>query len=173
MNRLQMGFEDVIRCAAIAAFMPQAVVVGLQNLWKTLQPVALGVLGHTLEEWSLELKASRATLDFRFGYLIGLQDPDTIQAINWRYRLVTKDELELARFEEEMRAASPEKTQLFVQGDRSRKLEIDTPLEPGAVYVLWFELDYKGERLHEILFPVIAGESGGDPDWAEIYEESI
>ncbi|MEE2643296.1 MAG: hypothetical protein VYD19_00050 [Myxococcota bacterium] len=126
-----------------------------------------------LEEWSLELKERRATLDFRFGYLIGLQDPDTIQAITWRYRLVTKDELELARFEEEMRAASPDKTQLFVQGDRSRQLEIDTPLEPGVVYVLWFELDYKGERLHETLFPVIAGESGGDPDWAEIYEESI
>ena len=133
-----------------------------------------GLFYSGLEDWSFRLEGrDEGILDFRFGYLVGLQDPEMISAIEWRYRLVDREEWELASQEEEMRAASPDQKQLFVQGDRSRSLEIYAPIEEGETYILWFEISYEGELLHEVLFPVIAGEEGGDPDWAEIYEESI
>ena len=121
-----------------------------------------------LNQW--ELKPSEEggyMFSFDAGYLLGLVDDAGIEAIRWSYKLITRDQELLGSFEEEMREPSPEKTQIFVEGRRSRSLEIPPLLTEGETYVVWFTLYYKEEILHEQLFPVVAGAEGGDPRWIE------
>lgn len=121
-----------------------------------------------LNEWELKLTDNGLyALSFEAGYLIGLIDDEGVEAINWRYELITRDREPLGSFSEEMRPASPDRVQVFVEGKRSRVLELSSLLSEGETYVLWFTLYYEDEILHEQLFPVVAGGEGGDPYWIE------
>lgn len=130
-----------------------------------------------LNEWSLlntETETGAYELKLDIGYLIGLVDDEGIDAIEWTYELMTTDQEVLASNSEEMRAPSLEKRQVFVEGKRKRELAVPVPLSEGVTYVLWFTLYYEDEILHEQLFPIIAGEEGGDPGWlAELIGERL
>ena len=119
-----------------------------------------------LNEWSLmRSDGGSYILDFDVGYLIGLVDEDGIGVITWTFELVNHDREIIGYQQEEMREASPEKNAIFVEGSRSRSLDLTTLLAEGETYILWFTLRYNEEILHEQLFPLIAGEEGGDPTW--------
>ena len=118
-----------------------------------------------LNQWSLTAGGPEETLKFDLGYLIGLVDEASIDAVTWRYDLMTPRRELLARHEEEMRPADPDKRQVFVQGRRPRELAVPHPLTAGQRVVLWFTLFYRGEVLHEQLFALDAGGEGGDPNW--------
>ena len=121
-----------------------------------------------LNQWSLLTEPSGSyRLEFDVGYLIGLVDEEGVEEISWNYELMTTDQELIALNLEEMREASPEKTQIFVEGQRQRSLELNTLLREGDTYILWFTLYYRGEILHEQLFAVVAGEEGGNPNWLE------
>ena len=121
-----------------------------------------------LNQWDLKTtERGSHTLNFNVGYLIGLVDDEGVKGINWRYELMTRDLEVLGSFSEEMREATPDKEQIFVEGRRTRALEPTSLLSEGETYILWFTLYYNDEILHEQLFPVVAGEEGGDPYWIE------
>jgi hypothetical protein len=128
-----------------------------------------------LNQWSLlEQDNGSYVLDFDVGYLIGLIDEEGIQEIKWRFELITKDREIVSFNEEQMREPSPDKKAIFVEGRRVRKLELATILSEGEAYILWFTLHYKDGILHEQLFPLVAGEEGGNPSWIEeLLDESI
>jgi hypothetical protein len=122
-----------------------------------------------LNQWSLKFdnSANKYYLNFELGYLIGLNDKDGIQDIDWRYQLVTVDQELLAEVSEVMREATVDRTQVFVQGARSRKLPINRPLRTNQSYVMWVVLTYNDEILKEKLFEIKAGAEGGDPTWID------
>ena len=121
-----------------------------------------------LNQWSLfEQDNGAYRLEFDVGYLIGLSDSEGVSAINWTFELITVDREILSYTAEQMRDASPEKDAVFVEGRRVRTLDLETLLDEGETYILWFTLKYRDEILHEQLFPLIAGEEGGDPNWIE------
>jgi hypothetical protein len=128
-----------------------------------------------LNQWSLlEQDNGSYVLDFDVGYLIGLIDEEGIQEIKWRFELITKDREFISFSEEQMRESSPEKNAIFVEGRRVRRLELATILSDGETYILWFTLQYRDGILHEQLFPLVAGEEGGNPSWIEeLLDESI
>jgi hypothetical protein len=163
-HRLQMsrGFISII--ALLMCSIMNIGCVIQEKLDDTYNQAHLG-----LNEWSLILDESQGAhvLNFNLGYLIGLSDTEGIDAIQWRYRLITPREDLIASHEEEMRQASEGKTLEFVQGTRIRILHTGQRLVDGERYVLWFVLKYRGEILHEQLFSITAGEVGGDPSWIE------
>ena len=121
-----------------------------------------------LNEWSLiQDETGSYNLSFDAGYLIGLIDEEGIQQINWTFELVNRDREIISFSSEQMREASPEKTAIFVEGKRTRDVELMTLLNGGETYILWFTLSYRDDILHEQLFPLVAGESGGDPSWIQ------
>lgn len=119
-----------------------------------------------LNSWSLLMEESGSyQLTFDAGYLIGLVDEEGVQSIEWSFELVNRDREIISYTVEQMREASPDKTSIFVEGKRTRELELMTLLSEGETYILWFTLRYRDEILHEQLFPLVAGEEGGDPNW--------
>ena len=128
-----------------------------------------------LNQWSLIQQEDRSyVLEFDAGYLIGLIDEEGVKAISWRYELITKDQEIISYKQEVMRESSPEKTAIFVEGRRVRQQDLATILSEGETYILWFTLQYEDDILHEQLFPLIAGEEGGDPTWiSELLGEDV
>ena len=120
-----------------------------------------------LESWALGVEEAPRQLNFNVGYLVAIEDPEGVSALTWRYELMTPRRQLIAAHEEEMRPADLEKTVVFVQGVRERTLELPRALNAGERLVLWFTINYKGERFHEQLFAVEAGASGEDPQWLE------
>lgn len=94
-------------------------------------------------------------LDFTFHYEFGVVDAEGIPEVRWRYSLMTKDRVVLAEVEEQMRKPEAEGvTQILVQGDRTRTLEVPAGLNRGATYILWVETYYRDEVLAELLHRV-------------------
>ena len=120
-----------------------------------------------LERWALSTAEAPEELSFNVGYLIGIEDQEGIGALSWRYELMTPRKEVIASFEEEMRAAEPNKQSVFVQGVRARTLTLPSRLPEGERLVLWFTLTYKDELFHEQLFAVQSGAEGADPTWLE------
>ena len=122
-----------------------------------------------MNQWSLQYNQEQKgyVLNFELGYLIGLKDQEGIQDIEWNYRLMTAKQEVLTEISDIMRAATTDRTQIFVQGSRKQETEINRPLVKNESYVLWFILSYKDTILKEQLFEIVAGEEGGDPTWID------
>lgn len=114
-------------------------------------------------------------LEFRFVYLIGIIDPEGIDAVDWRYRLYHPDRTELGSKSGQMRDAQPERTAVLVHSDfegKRRTIELSPgSLEAGQRYVLWITAVYQGAILNETLVPIDEGVPYLDPvDPAELPE---
>ncbi|MCA9525239.1 MAG: hypothetical protein KC549_02950 [Myxococcales bacterium] len=99
-------------------------------------------------------------VDFTFNYLLGIVDDAGIDEVRWEYAVITPAREIIGAEEQEMRKAQPEKTQILVQGDRSRSLV----LPPGALrangtYVLSVALFYRGELFGEKFKKLVEGET--------------
>ena len=164
-----MTIRSVLTLTIISTVLCSACVVK-EELDNTYNQAHLG-----LNQWSLLEQENRSyQLVFDAGYLIGLSDKEGVSSIEWTYELITVDRELLSYNQEQMRDASPEKDAIFVEGRRVRTVELDTLLNPGETYVLWFKLSYRDEILHEQLFPLVAGEEGGNPNWiAELLGETF
>ena len=163
--RLQARLFTIALALTLASLLTSCVVK--ENLSDVYNQARLG-----LNQWSLTAGGREETLKFDLGYLIGLVDKNTIDAVSWRYELMTPRRELLARHEEEMRPPDATKTQVFVQGRRLRELAVPRPLTEGQRVVLWFTLLYRGEVLHEQLFGLDAGREGGDPNWINEWIDS-
>jgi hypothetical protein len=107
-------------------------------------------------------------LAFTFQYGIALVDDAGIDAFPWEFRLVDRDRRLLAFNAQEMRKAEPEKTRVLVTGERVRSLEIPAgTLRVGETYVVWLAVDYRDDRLFELLSPVVALEPGTEAPGAD------
>jgi hypothetical protein len=101
-------------------------------------------------------------LDFSFRYVMAITDEAGIAEVRWIYSLVDRQQSVLGQVEQRMREPQPEKTQILVQGERSRTLPIDAgKLRPGGRYVVWITVTYPGEDgrqaiVGELLHPVDA-----------------
>lgn len=114
-------------------------------------------------------------LVFRFVYLIGIIDPEGIDAVEWRYRLYHPDRTELGSASGRMRDAQPDRTAVLVHSDfEGKRRTIELPrgsLRDGQRYVLWITALYQGEILNETLVPIDEGVPYLDPvDPAELPE---
>jgi len=114
-------------------------------------------------------------LEFRFVYLVGIIDPEGIDAVRWRWRLYHPDRTELGSRSGRMRDAQPDKTAVLVHSDfEGKRRTIDLPpgsLEAGERYVLWITAFYQGEILNETLVAIDEGVPYLDPvDPAELPE---
>ena len=99
-------------------------------------------------------------VDFTFNYLLGIVDEEGIDEVRWEYSVITPAREILAIEEQPMRKAEPEKTQVLVQGDRSRTLELPPgTLRPGGRYVLSVALFYEGELFGEKYKKLVDGET--------------
>ena len=97
-------------------------------------------------------------LEFTFIYQMGIVDEEGIEEVRWTYALVTKDRVVLEENRQPMREGQPEKTEILVEGERARSLELDADeIVDGETYVIWITLFYRGENLKEFLWPVVAG----------------
>ena len=123
--------------------------------------------------WEIRSKVSRAELnlmgsegpevDFTFEYLLGLVDEEGIAEVNWRYALLKPDGegdgVELASEEQVMRQSQEASTEIFVQGERPRKLKLaDIDLSDELTYVLRISVFYRNTTLTEVLVPLQAGQ---------------
>ena len=107
-------------------------------------------------------------LSFTFQYGIALVDDAGIEAFPWEFRLVDRDRRLLASESQDMRKAEPEKKRVLVTGERVRSLEIPAgTLRVGENYVVWLAVDYRQERLFELLSPVMALEPGTEAPGAD------
>ncbi len=99
-------------------------------------------------------------LDFTFRYVMAITDDAGIAEVRWIYSLVDRQQQVLAQVEQRMREPEPGKTQILVQGERSRTLAIDPgKLKADGRYVLWITVTYPGEDgrqsiVGELLHPV-------------------
>ncbi len=122
-----------------------------------------------------------AKVDFTFHYELQIVDEEGIEMVWWRYALVRacsdadREALAcdlatrpvLAENEQEMRKPEPGKTEIFVEGDRPRQLEIPAGVvHPDDAYVLWIEVRYRGEAVGHFLQEVRVGGRGpaDEPD---------
>ena len=127
-----------------------------------------------LNFWQLKLNQNQEwQLDFNLGYLIGLKDETGIDQIRWEYQLINLRKNQLFLKEEEMRPADLKRTQIFVNGTRSRKEVIAFPLQTGDQYVLWFKFTYRSQVIHEVLYELKAGEKGENRDWVNEILENV
>jgi hypothetical protein len=127
-----------------------------------------------LNFWQLKTNQNQEwQLDFNLGYLIGLKDDAGIDQIRWRYELINLRKNQLFVKEEEMRPADPKRTQIFVNGTRSRKDIIAYPLQTGDRYVLWFKFLYRDQIIHEALYELVAGEKGENRNWVDEILENV
>lgn len=110
-------------------------------------------------------------VSFTFQYGIALVDDQGVSPFPWRYRLVDRDRHVVAEHSQDMRDAEPGKTRVLVTGERTRFLDVPAGgLREGETYILWVEVDYREERLFEVLASVggLAGEAwGADGGWAD------
>lgn len=106
-------------------------------------------------------------LEFLFVYLLGIIDPDGIEAVTWRFALVHPDRTELAAERDIMREPEPDSIQVLVHSQLpGRRRTLDIPpgrLVEGQVYVLRLTLWYRDEILFEVLVPVEPGVPLIDP----------
>ena len=153
----QLGFKGMM-CLFLMGIGMGCVVE--EDLSSTYNQAHIG-----LNQWTFEVNPQGSRITFNLGYLIGMNDPDGIESIDWSYRLVDSSQREYAQFSEEMRKAELTKKQVFVQGNRDRVLDVPYTLTVGERYILWFTLSYRGEILKEKLFSIEAGNEGGDPTW--------
>ncbi len=120
-------------------------------------------------------------LEFLFVYLLGIVDPEGVDAITWRYALFHPDRTELAAEQDVMREAEgltedgAPITQVLVHSELpGRRRTLDVPpgrLVDGQTYVLRLTLWYRSEILFEVLVPVVPGAPLVDPvDPAELPE---
>ncbi len=127
-----------------------------------------------LNFWQLKLNQNQEwQLDFTLGYLIGLKDETGIDQIRWEYQLINLRKNQLFFKEEEMRPADLQRTQIFVNGTRSRKDIIAYPLQSGDQYVLWFKFTYRTQVIYEALYELKAGEKGENRDWVNEILENV
>lgn len=109
----------------------------------------------------IELKATEggAEVLFTYHYELGIVDKEGIADIQWRYALFSRDEMLLGEHLQRMREGEGEgKTELLVMGDRERILPIERRLQPDTTYILWIFVDYRGERLGELLSGIKLGQ---------------
>ncbi|MBU0550413.1 hypothetical protein KKF91_12800 [Myxococcota bacterium] len=108
----------------------------------------------------IELRAAEggAEVEFTYHYELGIVDEAGIADLQWRYALFTRDEAVLAEHSQRMREGEPDKTKLLVMGDRERRLEIPHRLSSSETYILWIFVDYRGERLGELLTGIKLGQ---------------
>ncbi len=132
-----------------------------------------------LEAATLEnLPDGTSQLDFTLVYEFEMSDPEGIEQVWWRYALVRgcsdadreagacqiESRPVLAEHEQRMREPDPGKTTIFVEGKRSRVLELPTPLQVELTYVLWVTVSYRGEVIGHLLQDLRLGEPlSGDP----------
>ncbi|MEZ4467699.1 MAG: hypothetical protein R3F60_02545 [bacterium] len=99
-------------------------------------------------------------VDFTLNYLLGIVDEAGIEEVRWEYAVITPAREIIAVEEQEMRKAQPEKTQVLVQGDRSRSLAVPPGLlRSDGTYVLSVALFYRGELFGEKYKKLIEGET--------------
>lgn len=99
-------------------------------------------------------------VDFTFNYLLGIVDEQGIQEVRWEYSVITPAREVLVVEEEAMRKPEPEKTQVLVQGDRTRRLEVPPgALRSDGTYVLSVALFYDGELFGEKYKKLVPGET--------------
>jgi len=104
--------------------------------------------------------ANTLTLDFNYEYLLGLVDNEGIEEVLWTYALVDSSKAEIVSETQQMREPQPNRTEVFVQGERPRELDIELGvLDPLETYVLWVTVTYRDTILTEVLVPVRIGES--------------
>ena len=60
--------------------------------------------------------------------VLGLVDDEGIEEVLWTFALVDTERNEIASETQQMREAQPERTEVFVQGERPRELDIDVSL---------------------------------------------
>jgi hypothetical protein len=97
-------------------------------------------------------------LNFVFHYEMGLVDEAGVSEVRWFYALVDRDKNVLASHEQRMRKPDEDKTEILVQGDRTRRLDVDPGLvQPDVTYILWVSVFYRGELIGEHLSPVVDG----------------
>jgi hypothetical protein len=85
-------------------------------------------------------------LEFSFRYVMAITDDAGIAEVRWIYSLVDRQQNVLGQVEQRMREPEPGKTQILVQGERSRTLPIDPgKLKAGGRYVIWITVTYPGE----------------------------
>lgn len=114
----------------------------------------------TLKSVAFERSADGSgRVDFTLNYLLGIVDEAGIGEVRWEYAVITPAREVLAVEEEEMRKAQPEKTQVLVQGDRVRTLEVPPgTLRAEGTYVLSVALFYEGELFGEKYKKLVEGE---------------
>ena len=99
-------------------------------------------------------------VDFTFNYLLGIVDDGGIDEVRWEFSVITPAREVLVVEEEPMRKAQPEKTQVLVQGDRSRSIELPPgTLRADGTYVLSVALFYGGELFGEKYKKLVEGET--------------
>lgn len=95
-------------------------------------------------------------LDFTFHYALGIRDPEGVDQIDWRYRLMTREQAVLAAHAQQMRKADLDKVEVLVEGDRTRKLTVSGGLRDGETYILWVTMYYRDEIFEELLTRLVA-----------------
>ena len=123
-----------------------------------------------------------AVIDFTFHYELQIVDAEGIEPVWWRYALIRAcsdadrdaDACELttrpllAEHEQEMRKGEPGKTEIFVEGDRPRKLEMPAGMVfRDDLYILWIDVRYRDESVGHHLEAVSVG-SRGVPSEADV-----
>ena len=103
-----------------------------------------------ITEAALIVDSGESGVEFVFEYLIGLIDQQGIEAIQWTYSLMDVDGVEQATITQEMREAQPNRTEIFVQGERPRRLGLGPWMpQTETTYILKVSLGYRMEILHE------------------------
>ena len=134
--------------------------------------------------WEIRSKVSRAELnpagadgpevDFSYEYLLGIVDAEGIAEVGWRYALVEPDGdgsgVELASETQVMRQPQDAETEIFVQGERPRKLKLpEINLAAEVTYVLRISVYYRDTTLTEVLVPLQLGQVYlNDSDYGDI-----
>ena len=71
---------------------------------------------------------SPSVLDLEFRYLIGANDIDGIAAFEWEYALIDSDQENFGAVAEELREAQSDRTFIYVEGTKQRRLELSSEL---------------------------------------------
>ena len=123
--------------------------------------------------WEIRSKVSRAELtlsgtdgpevDFTYEYLLGIVDESGVAEVDWRYGLIRPDGdgsgVELASETQVMRQSQEDAIEIFVQGERPRKLRLpDVELSEDVTYVLRISVYYRDTTLTEVLIPLQLGQ---------------
>jgi len=144
---MRLLFSGLVALAPVGCVVEDEMKDGLRQMRSELGKAALSVAPD-----------GSGRLTFKFQYGIALVDDAGIEPFPWVFRLVDADRNVLAEREQEMRKAQPENKRVLVTGERERSLDVPPGLlVEGRTYVLWVIVSYRGETLHEVLFPIVAG----------------